>query len=86
VNTSQTIASTAWLEFTDRLFNPHDAATLNDPFSVNEIGHDIAKMRNNKAAGTDGMKPESLKTGMDVLAPVLTIVFFNCSGEGYPTE
>jgi len=75
-NTSQTIASTAGLEFTNRLFNPHGAATLNDPFSVNEIDHAIAKaLRKNKAAGTDGMKPEFLRIGREVLAPVLTIVF-----------
>jgi exonuclease III len=86
-NTSQTIASAAGLEITNRLFNPHGAATLNDPFSVNEIDRAIAKMRNNKAAGTDGMKPEFLKIGREVLAPVLTIVFNKLFLSGsYPTE
>jgi hypothetical protein len=65
-NASETIDSTAGMEVYNRLFNPHGAATLNEPFSGQEVDQDINKM-NNKAAGKDGIKPEFLKIGKEAL-------------------
>jgi hypothetical protein len=59
-NASETIDSTAGMKVSNsnRLFDPHGAATLNEPFSGQEVEQARTKMKNNKAAGKDGVKPE----------------------------
>jgi hypothetical protein len=54
-NASETIDSTAGMEVSNRLFYPHGAATLNEPFSGQEVEQAIIKMNNDKAAGNDGI-------------------------------
>jgi exonuclease III len=84
---SQVNDSAAGLECTNRLFNPHGAATLNQPFSVKEVEGAISRMKNNKAAGKDGIKPEFLKIGKEALAPPLSVVLNMLFLDGtYPPE
>jgi hypothetical protein len=81
------VSLTSSSKCTNRLFNPHGSASLNALFTVKEIDQAITKMKNNKAAGIDGMKPEFLKIGKDILASVLTIVFNKLFLGGiYPKE
>ncbi len=79
--------STSGMEVTNRLFNPHGAASLNELFSSGEVDQAINRMKNNKAAGIDGMKPEFLKIGKEALVPPLTVIFNRLFVSGtYPTE
>jgi hypothetical protein len=73
-NAFETIASTAGMEVSTRLFNSHGAATLNEPFSGQEVEQAINKIKNNKAAGKDGIKLEFLKIGKEALVPPLTVI------------
>jgi hypothetical protein len=47
----------------------------------------ITRMKNNKAAGIDGMKPEFLKIGKEALVPPLTVIINRLFVGGvYPTQ
>jgi hypothetical protein len=79
-NASETIDSTAGMEIYNRLFNPYGAATLNEPFSGQEVEQAITKMKNNKEAGKDGIKPEFLKIGKHALVPPLNVILNSIFG------
>jgi hypothetical protein len=79
--------STSGIEVTNRLFNPNGAASLNVLFSRAEVDQAITRMKNNKAAGIDGMKPEFLKISKEALVPPLTVIINRLFVGGvYPTQ
>jgi hypothetical protein len=60
---------------------------LNEPFSGQYVDQAITKMKKNKAAGKDGIKPEFLKIGKEALVPPLTVILNRLFLGGiYPPE
>jgi len=67
--------------------NLHTSHSLNLPLKTQEIAAAIDTLKNHKSGGIDGMKPELLKLGKEVLIIPLTDAFNRLFAKGvYPEE
>ena len=59
----------------DNDFSELDTSTLNQPFCEEEIRKFVKNLKNNKAAGIDGILNEYIKCSIDLMVPLYTKLF-----------